>query len=139
MAETTKKQRFEVGTRFVGNVNYVPMEVIGIHDPWKGCQYEGVFKPAPRAVIRNLLTGNTSTYGLSALEHCDVTILDDGAEILITRDGKAAGIVTGQSHRYCAGCQKDHPCYIVKWFNGKTTKPCMAGTYRNALGILQIK
>lgn len=78
MAETTKKQRFEVGTRFVGNVNYVPMEVIGIHDPWKGCQYEGVFKPAPRAVIRNLLTGNTSTYGLSALEHCDVTILDNG-------------------------------------------------------------
>ena len=80
MAETTKKQRFEVGTRFVGNVNYVPMEVIGIHDPWKGCQYEGVFKPAPRAVIRNLLTGNTSTQE-TAMSVRWIAFMYDGKEI----------------------------------------------------------
>lgn len=139
MAEPINKQRFEVGTRFVGNVNYVPMEVIGIHDPWKGCQYEGVFKPAPRAVIKNLVTGNTFSYGLSALEHCDVTIFASDADFIMDRSGQVAGTVISQSSRYCAACQKEHACYIVKWPDGKTSKPCTAGLFRNAFGMLQIK
>ena len=72
-----KKGQFHVGTKFVGNVNHVPMHIIAIKDPWEGCQYEGVLKPSPRAYIRNLITGKIFSYGLRALEHCDVTIIKE--------------------------------------------------------------
>lgn len=74
---TDKNGQFLVGTKFVGNVNNVQMQIIAIKSPWEGCQYEGVLKPSPRAYIRNLETGKISRYGLRALEHCDVTIITE--------------------------------------------------------------
>lgn len=54
--------KFKHGTRFRGNVNGAEMEVVKI---------QGTL-----AVIKNLKTGDVISYGLKALEHCDVTILE---------------------------------------------------------------
>lgn len=53
-----------------------------------------------------------------------------------TRDIK--GTVKSVSSRYCAACQSTHTCYIVKWDDGTTTKPCTAGVKVNSDGTLQI-
>ena len=39
---------------------------------------------------------------------------------------KEKGIVKNESERYCAVCGR-HSCYVVKWSDGKTTKPCTHG------------
>lgn len=56
------KGKFHPGTRFQGNVNGALVEVVRI---------EG-----QNAVLKNLHTGDVFTYGLRALEKCDVTILE---------------------------------------------------------------
>jgi hypothetical protein len=56
------KGKFKAGTRFRGNVNGAEMEVVKIENK--------------NATIRDLKTGNIFSYGLQALEHCDVTILE---------------------------------------------------------------
>ena len=52
--------KFHPGTRFRGNVNGAEMEVVGIEDK--------------NAVIKDLQTGRVFSYGLQALEHCDVEV-----------------------------------------------------------------
>ena len=59
-------------------------------------------------------------------------------EIILSRNGKLKGKIKTVSYRYCAGCQKDHECYIVHWEDGTLTKPCTAGVRKNKDGILQI-
>lgn len=53
-------RKFHPGTRFRGNVNGAEMEVVRI---------EGT-----NAIIKDLKTGRVFTYGLRALEHCDVEV-----------------------------------------------------------------
>lgn len=52
--------KFHPGTRFRGNVNGAEMEVVRIEDK--------------NAIIKDLQTGRVFTYGLQALEHCDVEV-----------------------------------------------------------------
>ena len=54
--------KFHRGTRFRGNVNGAEMEVVKIEDK--------------NASIKDLQTGRVLTYGLQALEHCDVEVQD---------------------------------------------------------------
>lgn len=56
------KSKFKPGTRFLGKVNGALFEVVKI---------EGHI-----ATIKHFPTGETITYGLRALEKCDVTILE---------------------------------------------------------------
>lgn len=56
------KGKFKPGTKFRGNGNGVLFEVVKI---------EG-----ENATIKHYPTGETITYGLRALEKCDVTILE---------------------------------------------------------------
>jgi len=48
------------------------------------------------------------------------------------------GTVQYVSSRYCAACNMVHRCVIVKWPNGKTTKPCTAGL-RHSNGSIEIE
>lgn len=52
---------------------------------------------------------------------------NDIGKTIWSRGRKEKGVVTKLSERYCAGCQSTHTCYIVKWDDGTTTKPCTAG------------
>jgi hypothetical protein len=56
------KGKFHPGTRFRGNILGILMEVVKIENNV--------------ATIRNVNTGEVITYGLRALEKCDVTILE---------------------------------------------------------------
>lgn len=56
------KGKFKPGTKFRGNGNGVLFEVVKIENEV--------------ATIRHFPTGETITYGLRALEKCDVTILE---------------------------------------------------------------
>jgi hypothetical protein len=61
--------RFKPGTVFKGNINGVQMVVIKIQkENLNGCNKE-------LAVIKDMTTEKTYTYGLRALERCNVTIL----------------------------------------------------------------
>lgn len=42
------------------------------------------------------------------------------------RDHKEAGIITNVSTRICKTCGFS-PCFIVRWPNGRITKPCIGG------------
>lgn len=53
-------------------------------------------------------------------------------------DQSESGIITNKSSRYCAGCMKHHSCYIVKWSDGKYTKPCTAAISTLPNGDLKI-
>lgn len=57
-------RKFKPGTRFRGNVSGAEMEVLRIENG--------------NAIIRDLKTGNCFSYGLRALEKCDVTITREG-------------------------------------------------------------
>ena len=50
-----------------------------------------------------------------------------------------SGIITKESRAYCPICKTTHPCYIVKWDNGKTTKPRQSMVMRNIEGILEVQ
>ena len=52
--------KFHPGTRFRGNVNGAEMEVVRIEDK--------------NAIIKDLQTGRTFTYGVQALEKCDLEV-----------------------------------------------------------------
>lgn len=56
------KGKFKPGTKFRGNVNGAMFEVVKIENEI--------------ASIKHYPTGETITYGLRALEKCDVTILE---------------------------------------------------------------
>ena len=43
-----------------------------------------------------------------------------------SRDHKEKGLIVNESHRWCAGCGAHRPCFIVKWADGKRTKPCIS-------------
>lgn len=61
--------RFKPGTVFKGNINNVQMVVSEIQkENLKGCYKELVR-------IKDMVTEKTYTYGLQALERCNVTIL----------------------------------------------------------------
>lgn len=59
-------------------------------------------------------------------------------EELLDRDGIETGKILHRSHRYCAACQSNNACYVVRWPDGKITKPCVSGCEINADGKLQI-
>lgn len=61
--------RFKPGTVFRGNINNAQMVVLEVQkENLKGCYKELV-------VIKDMATEKTYTYGLQALERCNVTIL----------------------------------------------------------------
>ena len=60
------KGKFKPGTRFQGNGNGALFEVIKVDKH--------------NATIKNLHTGGFLTYGIRALEKCDVTILEDAED-----------------------------------------------------------
>lgn len=60
--------KFKPGTRFRGNVNGAEMVVVQIQS--------GRDSRNPLVVIKDVRTGNIISYGLKALEKCDVTILE---------------------------------------------------------------
>lgn len=45
-------------------------------------------------------------------------------KMILSKDKTLRGLVTHETQRYCAVCKKKHRCYIVRWDNGKSTKPC---------------
>lgn len=59
-------------------------------------------------------------------------------QTMLSRDGNIKGVVTGVSSRYCAACERNHPCYLVTWEHGKKTKPCTKGVKELPHGGLQI-
>jgi len=59
----SNKGRFTVETTFIGNINKVKMEVVKIE---KGS-----------CLIKDLRNGRSFSYGLQALEHCNVTIINE--------------------------------------------------------------
>lgn len=52
--------------------------------------------------------------------------MNDVGKTIWSRDHKIKGTVKTISSRLCAACGY-HSCYIVKWEDGKTTKPCTKG------------
>lgn len=60
---------------------------------------------------------------MTVREHMRELLLDVG-KTMWSRDRAIKGTVTGISQRRCAACGRTHTCYIVKWDDGTTTKPC---------------
>lgn len=58
--------------------------------------------------------------------------------IILSRNGKTRGTITGASARYCAACGRNHPCFLVTWEDGQKTKPCTRGVKQVSTGVLQI-
>lgn len=65
------ERKLKPGTVFIGNVNNIVMELAEI-------QKSSTSQGNETAVIREVETGNLFTYGLDALERCDITILEQG-------------------------------------------------------------
>ena len=78
--------------------------------------------------LNNVMRGNLAT----TLYKADI------GETIRSRDGSISGKITGVSERYCAACQVVHSCYLVKWEDGKRTKPCTKGVKTLSNGELQI-
>ena len=55
------------------------------------------------------------------------TIYDEVENTLYSRDKKEKGIVQKIQSRYCSACGGTNLCYVVKWEDGKITKPCVNG------------
>lgn len=51
-------------------------------------------------------------------------VVSDVGKLIWTKDKTMNGRVTHEINRYCAVCRKTHKCYIVKWSDGRCTKPC---------------
>ena len=64
------KEKFAIGTQFVGNANGVKCEVVKFVPDRNG-------KPL-LVVLKDLKTDKTFTYGLRALEKCDITLIKEG-------------------------------------------------------------
>ena len=68
---------FKVGTQFVGNVNKAKMEIVKIERECLGTESGRLREASSETVtIKDLKTGRKFTYGLKALEMCDVTIFE---------------------------------------------------------------
>lgn len=61
-----------------------------------------------------------------------------GGRRIWNRDYTEQGKITVRGRRYCAACQRVHDCYVVKWPNGKSTKPCAAGVELLPNGTMHI-
>lgn len=72
----------------------------------------------------------------SVFEHVS-TQKDEVGKVIWSRDRSVKGTVTAISHRRCSLCGYA-PCYIVKWEDGNTTKPCMKGASYTPEGDLLI-
>lgn len=76
------KGKFKVGTKFVGLNNGAEMEVLGFFDKYAFDFWGDKVKVEPKAPtntnveIKELSTGRIFHYGLQALEHCNVHILN---------------------------------------------------------------
>lgn len=57
-----KKEDLKIGTKFRGNVNNAIIEVVDIQKT--------------TVILKDCKTGKNSWYGLEALLHCDITILN---------------------------------------------------------------
>ena len=57
---------------------------------------------------------------------------------LLNRTGTQIGKIMRTMKRYCAACQTISECYIVRWPDGSTTRPCTSGCKINTDGKLQI-
>lgn len=69
---------------------------------------------------------------------CEYMLLKKDIEkTILSRDRSMKGTVTAISHRNCACCGYA-ACYIVKWDNGTTTKPCAKGVGHTPEGDLLI-
>lgn len=139
MAEKKNAGKFTVGTRFIGNVNHLLMEVVDIRNKWEGTVHIDSMPEKTIAVVKAYPNAGISTIDLNTLEYCDVTIVPRNKEAMLSRDGKKAGLVESRQIRYCAACQGMHSCYLVRWTDGTTTKPCTAGVREIVPGVLIIK
>jgi hypothetical protein len=74
---------------------------------------------------------------MTAREHMRELLLDVGATVW-SRDRSIKGVVTGISQRRCAACGCTRTCYLVKWDDGTTTKPCIKGVGYTREGDLLI-
>ena len=63
--------------------------------------------------------------------------MSDIGKTIWSREHKEKGIVVNESERYCAVCGR-HFCLIIKWEDGKRTKPCTHGIKCIANGDLEI-
>lgn len=71
------KGKFRKGTIFIGNVNNEKMKILCIEKPTIiGTETGKPLECKEIAYIQSLTTGNKFSYGLTALEHCDLTILN---------------------------------------------------------------
>lgn len=69
--------KFKQGTRYIGNISRTESVILKIENPDVYGTETGVpMKEGEQAYIMDLETGNRYSYGLKALEHCDVTILN---------------------------------------------------------------
>lgn len=66
--QTNNIGKFKIGTRFKGDINGCLCEVVNIS---QGRDYK-----TKTTTIKDLKTGNTSLYGLQALERCYLTIIE---------------------------------------------------------------
>lgn len=126
----------------IGQINQVPLEIVKIQDHktfFADTEYQWSIPCSTVAVIKDLRNGRLYTRDLRSLEESYFLIVPEMKEMLLSRSGEKAGIILEQSSRYCTACQRTNSCYIVYWPDGKVTKPCTAGVYRNENGILQIK
>lgn len=64
--------------------------------------------------------------------------MSDVGKIIWSKKHKEKGIVTKESERYCAVCGRAS-CLIVKWNDGKITKPCVHGIKILSNGDLEIQ
>jgi hypothetical protein len=69
--------KFNVGTKFIGNVNKAKMEVVKIENKQYGTASGRLRTEHTKAVIKDLKTGRTFAHGLQMLERCDVTIIEN--------------------------------------------------------------
>lgn len=60
------------------------------------------------------------------------TIYDEVGNTIYSRNKEEKGIIQKIQSRYCAACGISSLCYVVKWNDGKITKPCVNGVGINA-------
>lgn len=64
--------KLKTGTVFIGNVNHIKMEIVEIQcSNLKGCCQQ-------TALVKECATGRIFSYGLQALERCNLTICTVG-------------------------------------------------------------
>ena len=70
------KDKFKIGTKFIGDINKASMEIISIKDKGTGTESGRYAIASKVAIIKDLKNGKLFNYGLKALERCNVTIIE---------------------------------------------------------------